>query len=364
MGKSGHYALDDRLESLGEAETRAVLKELAAAHRALAELNATAAAMPNQDILISTLALQEARDSSAIENIITTQDDLYRSDIRRQAYPSLAAKKVHNYVRALRTGFERVRATGLLTTNDIITIQAMIEENDAGFRKLPGTELRNDSTGQTVYVPPQHPQDIVSLMSDLERFINSTVRTDLDPLTRMSLIHHRFESIHPFYDGNGRTGRLINVLYLVKEKLLGSPVLYLSRYINRRKADYYRLLQSVRDTGDWEPWLLFMIRGIEETSAQTTALIQGIKAQMQTCKVTIKAHAPRLYSHDLLNNIFRYPYTKIDFLVEDLGVTRKTASKYLEALVALGVVRKIKAGKENYYLNTTLLALLSGPDSQ
>jgi len=316
--------------------------------------------MPNGAILINTLALQEAKDSSAIENIITTQDDLYRSDNARRVYQSAAAKEVHNYASALRTGFETVRKSGLITLNDILSIQSCIEENNAGFRRLPGTKLQNGGTGEIVYTPPQNPDEILSLMGGLERFINDKPRNDWDPLTRMCLIHHRFESIHPFYDANGRTGRVINVLYLVKEGLLGSPVLYLSRYINRNKADYYRLLQSVRDTGEWEAWLLFMIRGVEQTSLGTTDLIRGIKAQMASCKETLKSRAPKLYSHDLINNLFRYPYTKIDFLVDDLSVTRKTASKYLESLVDLGLVLKVKAGKENYYLNTALFDLLSG----
>jgi len=332
-----------RLEQLGDIESKTVLKKLA-----------SAANMPNQEILISTLSLQEAKDSSAIENIITTHDDLYQSDALQQQYRSTAAKEVHSYARALRLGYERVLETGLLTIRDILEVQATIEENDAGFRKLPGTELKNRQTGQTVYTPPQHPDDIQTLMSNLEQFMNRKELTDWDPLTKMSLIHHQFESIHPFYDSNGRTGRVLNILYLVKEKLLGSPVLYLSRYINNNKAEYYAGLQDARNMRNWEPWLLYMITGIEQTARQTSWLVNGIKNLMQICKERMKRDCPRIYSHDLLNNLFRHPYTKIDFVVRDLKVTRKTAAKYLEELVAIGLLSKRKIGKENFYRNDTL----------
>ena len=339
-------------------ETRAVLKKLARAHQSLAELKGVAASMPNQSILVSTLSLQEAKDSSEIENIITTHDDIYRSDNASRHFTTLAAKEVHNYAAALRAGFERVRETGLLTLNDILTIQAGIEENRAGFRKLPGTALKNDLTGETIYTPPQHPDDIAALMANLERFINTPELCDWDPLTKMAVIHHQFESIHPFYDGNGRTGRVINILFLVQQGLLDTPVLYLSRYINQRKSDYYRLLQAVRETGDWQDWLLFMLEGVEETAAQTTQLVIAIKALMQSHKHRLRSEVPKIYSQDLVNNLFRHPYTKIDFVADELQVTRKTAAKYLEELVAAGLLTKHKLGKENYYLNDALYTLL------
>lgn len=346
------------LSSIGDIETRAVLKKLARAHQALAELKGVAASMPNQSILVSTLSLQEAKDSSEIENIITTHDDLYRSDSASRHFVSLAAKEVHNYASALRAGFEKVSCTGLLTLNDMLDIQAGIEENRAGFRKLPGTALKNDKTGETVYTPPQHEDDILALMTDLERFINQPGDCDWDPLTRMAVIHHQFETIHPFYDGNGRTGRVVNILYLVQQGLLDTPVLYLSRYINQRRADYYRLLQSVRETGEWETWLLFMLEGIEQTAGQTTALVIAIKAQMQHVKHRLRSELPKIYSQDLINNLFRHPYTKIDFLAAELQVTRKTAAKYLDEVVRIGVLSKHKLGKDNYYLNDALYALL------
>lgn len=339
-------------------ETRAVLKKLAKAHQALAELKGIAASIPNEGILISTLSLQEAKDSSAIENIITTHDDLYISDSIAQHFVSIAAKEVHNYAAALRYGHKQVKVQGLLTNAHVLHIQATIEENSAGFRKLPGTALKNDLTGVTVYTPPQHADEIIALMSNLERFINDDELCDWDPLTKMAIIHHQFESIHPFYDGNGRTGRIINILYLVKQGLLKIPVLYLSRYINQNKTDYYRLLQVTRDTDDWQPWLMFMLEGVEQTARQTVVLIEGIKRTMLAFKQKMRAELPRIYSQDLLNNLFRHPYTKIDFVMAELNVSRITATRYLDELIRIGLLDKRKIGRENYYINTTLYDLL------
>ena len=342
-----------------EIETKAVLKKLARAHQALAELKGVAASIPNEGILISTLSLQEAKDSSAIENIITTHDDLYRSDSTAKLFVSLAAKEVHNYANALHYGFQQVKTNGLLTNNDVLHIQATIEENSAGFRKLPGTALKNDLTGETVYTPPQHADEITALMTNLECFINDDDLCDWDTLTKMAVIHHQFESIHPFYDGNGRTGRIINILYLVKQGLLKIPVLYLSRYINQNKSDYYRLLQATRSTDDWEPWLMFMLEGVEQTAKQTVTLIEGIKTIMQTFKQKMRSELPKIYSQDLLNNLFRHPYTKIDFVMAELNVSRITAIRYLDQLIAIGLLEKHKIGRDNYYINTALYNLLS-----
>ena len=347
------------LPHLGDIETKPVLKKLARAHQALAELKGVAASMPNQRILTSTLALQEAKDSSEIENIITTHDDLYRSDSAKGHFITLAAKEVHNYADALRAGFERVKKTGLLTVNDILTIQAGIEENRAGFRKLPGTALKNDQTGETIYTPPQHSDDITALMGNLERFINDPELCDWDPLTKMAVIHHQFESIHPFYDGNGRTGRIVNVLYLVKEGLLDIPVLYLSNHIVRHKADYYRLLQTVRDEDSWEDWVLYLLDAVEQTAGQTITTVEAIKTALFDYKQRIRA-SYKFYSQDLINNLFMHPYTKIEFVQRDLGVSRITATKYLEALTAGGFVEKQKIGRGNYYVNKALSAVLAG----
>ncbi len=342
-------------------ETKQILKKLAKAHRALAELKGVAAIIPNQNILLNTLSLQEAKDSSAIENIITTDDELYKSDASTYDFASPAAKEVYNYVAALKNGFEAIKKTKLLTNNTILDIQARLEENKAGFRKLPGTALKNDRTGEIVYTPPQDPKEILSLMSNLEKFINDDELSDLDYLIKMAIIHHQFESIHPFYDGNGRTGRIINILYLVKQKMLYSPVLYLSRYINRNKADYYRLLQKVRDEEVWEEWVLFILEGIEKTSHQTIYLIQSMKDIMQKHKEKMRSELPKIYSQDLLNIIFGHPYTKIELVVREIGVTRLTAARYLNELVRIGLMQKDKKGRESYYVNVELFNLFSNP---
>lgn len=271
---------------------------------------------------------------------------------------TVAAKEVHLYAAALRSGSERVRASGLLLNHDILHIQACIKENRAGFRKLPGTELRNERTGEIIYTPPQHPDDLVALMSELERFINDNSISDCDPLVKMALIHHRFESIHPFYDGNGRTGRIINILYLVKAGLLGSPVLYLSRYINGQKSDYYRLLQKVRDDGAWEEWVLWMLEGIETTAIQTTTLVRDIVGRMLSYKHRMRAELPKIYSQDLINNLFRHPYTKIRFLQDELNVSRITATKYLDSLVDIGLLSKTSIRGTSFYFNDALFDLL------
>lgn len=353
-----HYA-PPRLPLDIELETRPVLKKLANARSALAELKGVATLVPNENILINTLSLQEAKDSSAIENIVTTHDELFKSDALANQFVTSAAKEVHNYARALREGFLKVRQSGLIANRDILDIQATLEENRAGFRTLPGTELKNDLTGDTVFVPLQSHANIVAAMGNLEIFINDRAISDLDPLVKMAVIHHQFETIHPFYDGNGRTGRILNILYLVQQGLLATPVLYLSRYINQNKADYYRLLQAVRDAGAWEDWLMFMLDGVEQTAQQTTRLVHAIRRIMQAHKARMREALPRIYSQDLLNNTFSHPYSKIGFVMNDLKVSRLTATRYLDELDRIGLMRKIKIGKESYYLNVELVDLLS-----
>lgn len=348
------------LESLNSArfDTAPILKRLASASRALAELKGVAASIPNQGILINTLGLQEAKDSSEIENIVTTHDELFKDDVLPEAFANPAAKEVLRYRQALHLGYRLVCDTGLITANHITEIQAELERNNAGFRKLPGTALKT-GTGETVYTPPQDPAEIISLMSDLERFINDSDLFPTDPLIKMALIHHQFESIHPFYDGNGRTGRILNVLYLMKEGLLDVPVLYLSHHIVRTKTDYYRLLQAVRDNDAWEDWVLYMLEAVEQTSGQTITIIHAIKDALFDYKHRIRDQF-KFYSQDLINNLFMHPYTKIEFIERDLGVSRLTATKYLDALAAEGFVQKQKIGRSNYYINLALNRILLG----
>lgn len=337
-------------------ETPAISRRLANSSRKLAELKGIAASMPNQGILINTLGLQEAKDSSEIENIVTTHDELFKDDVLPEAFANPAAKEVLRYRQALRVGFDLVRSSGLLTSNHIVQIQGELERNNAGFRKLPGTALK-DGAGRTVYTPPQDPAEIAALMTELERFINDAGLFDADPLIKMALIHHQFESIHPFYDGNGRTGRIVNVLYLVKEGLLDIPVLYLSQHIVRNKRAYYDLLQRVRVDDVWEDWVLYMLEAVEVTAGRTLRTVQAIKAALMDYKHRIRTQH-KFYSQDLINNLFSHPYTKIEFLQRDLQVSRMTATRYLDALAQTGFLVKQKIGRGNYYVNLALNQIL------
>jgi Fic family protein len=337
-------------------ESPAILKLLASSSRKLAELKGIAASIPNQGILINTLGLQEAKDSSEIENIVTTHDELFKDEVLPDAFANPAAKEVMRYRQALRVGFELVRQSGLLTSNHIIQIQGELERNNAGFRKLPGTALK-DGAGRTVYTPPQDPEEIKVLMRDLERFVNEPDLFDADPLIKMALIHHQFESIHPFYDGNGRTGRIINVLYLVKEGLLDIPVLYLSQHIVRNKNRYYDLLQRVRVDDIWEDWVLYILEAVEITAGSTLLTVQAIKNALLDYKHRIRDQH-KFYSQDLINNLFSHPYTKIEFLQRDLNVSRMTATRYLDALCGTDFLIKRKIGRGNYYVNVALNQIL------
>jgi len=339
-------------------ETKAVLRQLSAANRKLAELKGVALTIPNENILINTLILQEAKDSSAVENIVTTHDDLYKAGLELKEFAiSASTKEVLNYADALKYGFQLIRRSKMLTNNNIKDIQQRLENNSAGFRSVPGTTLINQS-GTVVYTPPQDKRVIEEKMENLQAFINNSSACDIDPLIKMAIIHHQFESIHPFYDGNGRTGRIINVLYLVINDLLDLPILYLSRYIISNKSDYYRLIQAVRETSDWESWILFILRGVEETAGQTIQRVKGISKLMQEYKIKVRSILKKSYSHELMNNLFSHPYTKIEFVMTDVDVTRITATSYLEKLVKNQLLTKIKSGRYNYYLNTPLIELL------
>lgn len=341
-----------------EIETVPVLKALARASRALADLKGQAKTIPNQGILIDTLALQEAKASSEVENIVTTQDELFQADVFPDDPQSPAAKEVALYRDALRLGYARLGETGGLIPNSaLIDMFRLLKGRSDGFRVTPGTALKNEQTGEIVFVPPQDAHEIVRHMTALERFINDDELSDLDPLIKMALIHHQFESIHPFPDGNGRIGRILNVLYLTRTGLLDIPVLYLSRFITRNKADYYRHLQAVRDTGDWEPWVIYMLEAVAETSATTVEIVTGIRQQMADVKHRLREDLPKIYSQELLNNLFRHPYTRIEYLQNDLDVSRQTAAKYLDTLAEQGFVEKHRSGKHNYFINVALVKL-------
>ena len=344
-------------------ETKEVLKQLNRANRKLAELKGVAQTIPNERILISSLTLQEAKDSSEVENIVTTQDNLYRAGLDpSHQFINAATKEVLFYREAINEGFRMVRNKYILTLNDIKHVQEILEQNTAGFRTTPGTQLKRENDGAVIYTPPQDGMAIVRYMSNLEQFINDDHLSQLDPLIKMAIIHHQFESIHPFYDGNGRTGRIINILYLVITGLLDLPILYLSRYITHNKGEYYRLIQAIRDkntdnAAEWEAWILFMLKGVEVTAEDTISLVKNIGRLMAEYKNIIRPDFGSKYNHELLNGLFYHPYTKIDHVVANMQVSRQTASKYLDRIVALGLLKKEKMGKENYYINTRLMNL-------
>ena len=344
-------------------ETKEVLKQVNKANRKLAELKGVAQTIPNERILISSLTLQEAKDSSAVENIVTTQDDLYRAGLDTSyQFINAATKEVLFYREAINEGFRMVRNKDILTLNDIKRVQEILEQNSAGFRTTPGTQLKRENDGAIVYTPPQDGQEIIGFMANLEQFINDSEMSQLDPLIKMAIIHHQFESIHPFYDGNGRTGRIINILYLVITGLLDLPILYLSRYITRNKGEYYHLIQAIRDkntdnAAEWVAWILFMLKGVETTAEDTILLVKNIGSLMAEYKGVIRPDFGSKYNHELLNGLFYHPYTKIDHVVHNMQVSRQTAAKYLDRIVALGLLRKEKMGKENYYINTKLMNL-------
>ena len=336
-------------------ETQKVLKKAISANRALANLNGVARIIPNSTILINSLVLQEAKDSSEIENIITTHDELYRANLDMESVTN-EAKEVQNYKEALLRGFSLVSDTKLLLKKHIIEIQEILEQNDAGIRKQAGTNLKNAQTGEVIYTPPQDYETIQELLTNLEIYINEP--NDIDSLINMAIIHHQFESIHPFYDGNGRTGRIINILYLILKDLLDIPVLYLSRYIITHKADYYRLLQEVRTEDKWEEWILYILEAVEQTSLETIELINRISDLIIKIQDKISRELPKIYSKDLVEILFMHPYTKIDFLVDRLNITRKTASKYLNELENIGILENIQIKNSKFFINIELFNLL------
>ena len=344
-------------------ETKAVLKQVNKANQKLAELKGIAHVIPNENILISSLTLQEAKDSSEVENIVTTQDELYKAGLdEHMQIINASTKEVLRDREAIMYGFAQIRKGYPLSCNLLKRIQGLLVDNDEGFRKVPGTALKSSADGRVVYMPPQNIDDINAMMSGLEKYINVDEMYDYDPLVKMAIIHHQFESIHPFGDGNGRTGRILNILYLVQAGMLDIPILYLSRFITHNKSDYYRLLQAIREKNtdnakEWEEWILFMLKGVEETSQYTIELINGISTLMQKYKNIIRPQFGKKYKHELLNNLFFHPYTKVDYFMRDMMVARNTATKYLDDIVEMGLLEKVKRGKENYYINTGLVDL-------
>jgi len=342
-----------------EVETRSVLKKAIDASRSLAELKGLGQIIPTQALLVDSLILQEAKASSEIENIITTNDALYKAFTASTSRIDPATKEVLRYREALWEGYRQLKKSPVMSTNLFIKIVQIIRQNRAGIRNTPGTAVVNDTTGQVVYTPPEGENIIREKLKNLEEIIHA--KDDMVPLVKMAVIHYQFEAIHPFSDGNGRTGRIINILYLTFTGLLDLPVLYLSKAIIERKSEYYRLLREVTEKQKWEPWILFMLEAVEETAEFTRKRILAVRDLMEETTQKAKRELPRrVYSKELMEILFRQPYCKIAFLVEAGIAERKTAAEYLKALEEIGILRSQKVGKENLYLNWRLYELLAG----
>ena len=337
-------------------ETVKILRQLSKTIQYLGELKGIAKTIPNQAMLVNAVVLQEAKDSSEIENIITTQDELYKALASQRKQPA-QVKEVINYRKAIFTGFELIKQQGFLRVKDIETIQKTIIENNAGIRAMPGTVLKNDKTGEIVYTPPQEKDEILDFLSNFLEHFNIN-QTDLHPLINLAILHYQFESIHPFYDGNGRTGRILNILYLIVNDLLDIPILYLSSYINENKSEYYKYLNQVNKTDQWEDYILYMLKAIEETANYTIGKINQIKNQLEKTIEKVKKEAPKVYRKELIELLFEQPYSKIEFVVDKLKVERKAASRYLKKLEDIGVLQSEKIGREILYLNTELIEIL------
>jgi Fic family protein len=341
-----------------DVETKAVLKKAISANRALAELKGLGQTIPNQAVLVNSLILQEAKASSEIENIITTNDALFKAFTAKASRIDPATKEVLGYNEALWEGFRTLQKHPILSTNLFIKIVQTIKENRAGIRTTPGTTVANSATGEIIYTPPEGETKIRDKLKNLEDFIHA--EHEMDSLVKLALIHYQFEAIHPFSDGNGRTGRIINILFLILHDLLDLPVLYLSKQIIEHKSDYYRLLQNVTSKNQWEPWILFILDAVEETAKFSRQQIIAIRTLMIDTMDKARRELPRrVYSKELIELVFHQPYCKISFLVDAGIASRNIASSYLDELVKIHVLQKEKIGRETLYLNDKLYALLS-----
>ena len=338
-----------------EVETRVILKQCITARVALAELKRVAELIPNQSMLIHTLPLLEARASSEIENIVTTTDELFRY-VGNEAQANPATKEALRYSRSLFEGFNALKKFPL-STRTSEQVCTTIKGVEMSVRRTPGTTLKNDGTGETIYTPPEGEALLRDLLANWERYLHN--ETEIDPLIRMAVGHYQFEAIHPFTDGNGRTGRVLNSLFLIQEGLLTLPILYLSRYIIQHKADYYRLLLQVTREQDWEPWLLYIIKGVEETASWTTAKIATIRALSDHTTDYVRASLPKVYSYELVSLLFELPYCRISSVIEAGIAKRQTASQYLKQLVKVGVLTEVDAGKEKLFIHPKLMSLLT-----
>ncbi|MEM8894063.1 MAG: Fic/DOC family N-terminal domain-containing protein [Bacteroidota bacterium] len=339
-----------------ELETKSILRKVISASRSLSELKGAITNLPNTLLFVDTINLQEAQASSAIENIITTQDALFQASVADQKVENTATKEVIHYKEALWYGLEEINKTPILTTNLFISLVQIIKENRSGIRNLPGTQLKNPITGKVIYTPPEGENVIREKLHDFEKFVNE--KSSLDPLIKMALMHYQFEAIHPFFDGNGRTGRIILLLFLKLSDLMDLPALYLSSYILTHKNEYYVRLRNVTEQNEWENWILYMLDMVEETAKSARARIEKIQTLMNKMSNEIQIALPKIYSKDLLEILFQLPYTKRGSL-EKAGLGNiKTSGNYLKNLERHGFLKATTVGKERLYLNFRLMHIL------
>jgi Fic family protein len=338
-------------------ETKEILRKTISAGRALAQLNGTLLNLPNPTLFLDTIYLQEAKASSEVENIITTNDELYKSLVADRKVEKTATKEVLSYKEALWLGMEQLKKKPFITTNLCVNIVQCIKQNSASIRNTAGTTLTNIQ-GEVIYTPPSGEKVIREKLANLEKFINED--DTIDPLIKMALIHYQFEAIHPFPDGNGRTGRILLLLYLKLSGLLDTPAIYLSEYIIKNKANYYKCLRNVTEKNDWENYILYMLDMIEETSTKGLERLNKITTTMVKTAEEIKQKLPKIYSKDIVEIIFRLPYTKRQHLVDENIGNPKTVGNYLQTLEENGFLKSVKVGKEKLYLNEKLLKILEG----
>jgi len=352
-----HFKLEELPPLRERVENIKILRQTNKSSAALAELKGIAKTIPNQAMLINAIVLQESKDSSEIENIITTQDELYKALTVNKSKITPETKEVVDYRKAIFYGFDLAKDQGFLRVNDIVNIQQELVNNNAGIRSTPGTVLKNDKTGEVVYTPPQDKAEILELLTNFINHFNQN-EDELSPLINLAILHYQFESIHPFYDGNGRTGRILNILYLILNNLIDVPILYLSSYIIENKPEYYRLLNRTNRKGKWEEWIMFMLRAIESTSKDTITKITNIKNQLDKTLIKVQKDSPKIYRKELVELLFEQPYSKIEFVVDKLNVERKAASRYLRELENIRILESQKVGRETLFINRELIEIL------
>ncbi len=340
-------------------ETPDILRQLAKASRHLGELNGLCASLPDPQLLINTIILQESKNSSAIENIVTTQDELYKA-AAEDATASTAAREVLSYREALYAGLKKMQSQkNLLMVKTMVEIVQTIKQNKAGIRNMPGTALKNAINGEVIYTPPCCEEVIRKKLAALEKFINDDEFSSLDSLIKMTLIHYQFEAIHPFADGNGRAGRIINALYLVQQGLLSQPVLYLSSYIIKHKTEYYQLLRGITEKNNWHDWIMYLLTALSETAKLTTRKIKEMLILRDGYEKQMKKVLGTSFSYDLLKLMFILPYLKIELLAKKKIAHRQTAAVWLKKLVDAGILKTQKIGRITYYINYKLMELLA-----